>query len=342
MLQPFKGFIRLIWPLIRKWRKFRYPEKISMYEKNLLLNYQLPEKKNLIPRIIFMLDENFSQGGFVDRVKGIVTAYYISNITGLPFCIYLKDSTDPIFKILNEKHLTILNQSTDLVFSQGQSVPIVWYNYLPKTSSDILNRLNGNYEYHLYCNMDALLLLIQDKKSYPLVWSNIFHTVFDFQLINKSVFADTLLIGKTIGIHLRFIGLLGDFKDLRDIQLSEEIKNSMEEWCRYTIFQIAKENVDSIIYIVSDSRLFLDKLKSNLISTEFKSRICINDGEIGHTAVVKSEEVFIKTITDFIGLSRCTKVYQLRYGKMHKSDFSRYAAMVNLIPFEIIEPDVKS
>jgi hypothetical protein len=150
------------------------------------------------------------------------------------------------------------------------------------------------------------------------------------------------LIGKTIGIHLRFIGLLGDFKDLRDIQLSEEIKNSMEEWCRYTIFQIAKENVDSIIYIVSDSRLFLDKLKSNLISTEFKSRICINDGEIGHTAVVKSEEVFIKTITDFIGLSRCTKVYQLRYGKMHKSDFSRYAAMVNLIPFEIIEPDVKS
>ena len=340
MSQPFTILIRLIWPLVRSWRKYRYPEKINRYEQDLLLNYQLPARALLIPRIVFMLDENFSQGGFVDRVKGVVSAYYLADITGLPFCIYLKDSTDPIFKILNEKHVTILNQSTDLVFSQGQSVPIVWYNYLPETSSEVLNRLKGNCEYHLYCNMDALPLLIQDKKSRPLSWSDVFHKVFNFQQISKSVFTDTLLIGKTIGIHLRFIGLLGDFRDLRHIQLSEEIKNSMEEWCRHTIFKIAKENFDSIIYIVSDSRLFLDRLKSNLISTEFESRIYIENGEIGHTAVVKSEEVFIKTITDFIGLSRCAKVYQLRYGKMHKSDFSKYAALVNLTPFELIEPNV--
>lgn len=342
MSHPLNVVIRLLWPLVRIWRKYRYPNKLRMYEKKLLLNYQFPEKENLAPRLIFMLDEHFSQGGFVDRVKGIVSAFYFSNISGLNFCIYFKDPTDPFFKVINEKNVSVVTQSIDLVFAQGQSFPIVWYNYLPKTSLEIVNRLKEKCEYHLYCNMDALPLLLQNKESYPLIWSNIFHTVFDFQHISNKVFDEPYFFGQAIGIHLRFIGLLGDFKDLRDIQLTEEKKNAMEVWCRETIFQIAKENPGVRINIVSDSRLFLDSFKSNLISTEFESRICIENGEIGHTAIDKSEEIFIKTVNDYIGLSNCKKVYQLRYGKMHKSDFSRYAAMVNLAPYEIIEPDVEN
>ena len=308
-----------------------------MYEQNLLLHYQFPAREFLIPRIVFMLDENFSQGGFVDRVKGVVSAYYLADVTGLPFCIYLKDPSDPILQILNENQVTILTQSTDLIFSQSQSVPIVWYNYLPKTSSEVLNRLKGNYEYHLYCNMDALPLLLLDKKNHPERWADIFHKVFHFKLIRKSDFDFSPLKGKMIGIHLRFIGLLGDFRDLREVQLSEKNKNTMVEWCQQTIFQIAKANPDSIICIFSDSRLFLNRLKSDLISTELESRIYIEKGEIGHTAIVKSEEVFLKTISDYIGLSRSGKVYQLRYGRMHKSDFSRYAAITGRVPFEILE-----
>lgn len=308
-----------------------------MYEQNLLLHYQLPARKILIPRIVFMLDENFSQGGFVDRVKGVVSTYYLSEVTGLPFYIYLKDPSDPILQILNEKNVTILTQSTDLIFSQSQSVPIVWYNYLPKTSSDVFNRLNGDYEYHLYCNMDALPLLLQDKKDHPVRWADIFHKVFDFEIIRKSDFDFSPLKGKSIGIHLRFIGLLGDFRDLRDVQLSEKSKSTMVEWCQQTIFEIAKANPDSTIFIFSDSILFLNRLKSDLSSTDFKSRIYIEKGEIGHTAIVKSEEVFLKTISDYIGLSQSGKVYQLRYGRMHKSDFSRYAAITGRVPFEILE-----
>jgi hypothetical protein len=42
-------------------------------------------------------------------------------------------------------------------------------------------------------------------------------------------------------------------------------------------------------------------------------------------------------IEDFIGLSSCNKVIQIRYGKMHRSEFSKYAAIAGLKQFELIE-----
>jgi hypothetical protein len=68
-------------------------------------------------------------------------------------------------------------------------------------------------------------------------------------------------------------------------------------------------------------------------------KLVLDPVSIGHTALENAAGVFEKAVIDFNSLSSCKKVYQLRYGKMHNSDFSRYASMVNSNEFELVESD---
>jgi hypothetical protein len=143
---------------------------------------------------------------------------------------------------------------------------------------------------------------------------------------------------ESIGIHLRFIGLLGDFKDLRQYVLPEEQKIRMLEWCREKIYKIANEH-DVPIIVVSDSAVFLKSLMVDSKTHWLFPKLFLDPVSIGHTALENAADVFEKAVIDFNSLGSCKKVYQLRYGKMHNSDFSRYASMVNSNDFELIESD---
>ena len=143
-----------------------------------------------------------------------------------------------------------------------------------------------------------------------------------------------------MGIHLRFIGLLGDFKDLRNYDLVQEHKIGMIEWCENKILEIGMKNPEYLLKIVSDSSGFLSELLTKEKFASLRLRLQVDSSNIGHTALNVNDIVFKKTVDDFIGLRSCEKVIQLRYGKMHRSDFSRYAAISGLKEYELIEYNV--
>ncbi len=73
-----------------------------------------------------------------------------------------------------------------------------------------------------------------------------------------------------------------------------------------------------------------------LISFDGK-RFYIESSHLGHIYIDKKTEIFEKAVADFLSLSLCIKIFQIRYSKMHNSDFSRYASYVKNTDFELIE-----
>lgn len=307
------------------------------YERQLLRHYKSNTGDCRLTGIVSMQDNVFSSGGLVDRIKGVITGYFLARELGLDFYIFFADINDPMISILKKENVSLVFDKNQLNFSKKFSTPHVVYNYRPGCFSDVRLKIKSKKQIHFYSNMDLLFLVHNDENTKDRVWSTMFHHLFDtvkygcLPIISK-------FNSESIGIHLRFIGLLGDFKDLRQYVLPEEEKMHMLEWCREKIYKIASQH-DAPIVVVSDSTVFLKSLLVDSKKNGLFSKLILDPVYIGHTALENSAGVFEKAVIDFNSLSSCKKVYQLRYGKMHNSDFSRYASMVNVNDFELIESD---
>ena len=326
-----------IWPLVRRIRKIRAGIMPVWYERQLLKQYNTSVVDCQLTGIVSMQDDFFSSGGLVDRIKGIVTGYFLAQELGIDFHIFFSDVHDPMISIIKKERIHLIFDRNQLDFSKKVSAPVVFYNYRPEALSRVKRKMNRKSQLHFYSNMDLLFLLHKDEKGRNKIWSDLFKHIFD-PAIYGSMSADGGVNSGSIGIHLRFIGLLGDFKDLRQYVLSDEDKNRMLEWCSEKICKIASQHDDPII-VVSDSVLFLKSIMLDSKANGFFPKLVLDPVSIGHTALENAAGVFEKAVIDFNSLSSCKKVYQLRYGKMHNSDFSRYASMVNSNEFELVESD---
>lgn len=323
--------------MVRRVRKVRARFMPTCYERKLLKHYKSDACDCRLTGIVSMQDDFFTSGGLVDRIKGIVTAYCLAQELGLDFHIFFSDEQDPMVSIIKKENVHLIFERDQLDFSKKVSSPVVLYNYKPDGLSGLKQKMNRLRQLHLYSNMDLLFLFHSDERERNKIWSDLFHRIFD-PSIHGCMPAISEVNSGSIGIHLRFIGLLGDFKDLRQYILPEEQKNRMLEWCREKIYKIANEH-DAPIIVVSDSAVFLKSLIVDSKTYGLFPKLVLDPVSIGHTALENAAGVFEKAVIDFNSLGACKKVYQLRYGKMHNSDFSRYASMVNSNDFELVESD---
>lgn len=324
-------FKKFIWPIVHKWRKLIYPIRMKKYEQKIYNNYSLKGINSFERRLVCMQDSNFSHGGLVDRMKGIVSGYFLAKKYSLSFSVYFSDADDSMIPYLNPKVIDIISEESKVNFNKDNSRPVVWYNHFPDNPGLIKQRIFSKREIHLYCNMNLLQVFSDSEIAMKQAWSEAFSQIF---MMHEQP------IGNTMGIHLRFIGLLGDFKDLRNYGLVHEQKIGMIEWCENKILEIGMKNPDYLLKIVSDSSGFLTELLTKEKFASLRHRLQVDSSSIGHTAINVNDIVFKKTVDDFIGLRSCEKVIQLRYGKMHRSDFSRYAAISGLKEYELIEYNV--
>lgn len=337
----YKKFLKLIWPIVFYWRGKMLPINIKRAEKKLLINY----KKNKIStnsknEIVLMFDENYSSGGFMDKIKGIISGKYIADQLGLDFYVYIKNKNFPIHNFLQSNQNIFRNENYELEYNKN-SKPIILYNYSP-SQKNILKKFKSKNQYHLYCNMNFIPNFNLGKDEFELnrIWSNYFNEIFSFSstILNLDELSHIQKNNK-ISVHLRFMNSLGDFNDIRNNELPNAEKEKLIDNCLQAIKKILIEHKEiEKVLIFSDSASFLNLVKPYFANTEFEQKIFVNADNIKHSALNFDEKVFEKTILDFYQMSNCCKVFQIHYKNMHKSDFSKYASLVNNIEYQLIEP----
>jgi hypothetical protein len=330
-----KKILQYFWPLVFHFRKLIYPLQIFLFEHRLKRKYKNNNQELILSGLICIFDKKFQHGGLVDKIKGIVSGYYLAKIANIDFYIYFSNPQNPLISIINNSIVNVITDKSQLSFSKKYSTPILWYNYMPRSYRNILRRLKSKNQIHFYCNVNILPVFITESTTFIDKWSNLFHQIFkiDSFYISKSNFIDN----KYIGVHFRFMDLFGDFTDLNFSNYTEEYRSLCLEWCINTLQNLVNKYKDYKFLIVSDSKYFLDYCNKISFISVNKDRFIIENRQIGHIYIDQRIEIFEKAVSDFISLSLCNKIFQVRYGKMHNSDFSRYASYVKKVDFELIQ-----
>ncbi|MEZ4858019.1 MAG: hypothetical protein R2781_04350 [Flavobacteriaceae bacterium] len=312
----------------------RFKKKIGLLHKRLTIALayagRLSVKKSPHKKIIICFDGLFPHGGFVDRLKGIVSLYEVSKLLGYEFYIQFDNPFHlPVFLKPNKVSWDIAK--TDLSWTPLKTKFLYLMNDFEANPLEIIKQSKAT-TFIVYTNIDYLPKLytqwspsqIEEK------WANNFNELFQKSDYLKKELA-TLGNKKYIGIHTRFTSLMGDFRDTTKKVLSEEQKQALLQQLESKIAEIVKQAYyDS--YVFSDSMIFLQFISKN-------QKVHIVGGTPKHMDNFNEEtslENHLKTILDFFLMANSEVIYFLRVAPMYHSSFSKYAAIVGNKPFKTI------
>ena len=136
-----------------------------------------------------------------------------------------------------------------------------------------------------------------------------------------------------IGIHCRFLNLLGDkLEKKRELPIKEQM--ALISKITRSIKELISMHKGDKILICSDSNIFLTSIRHNI---ELKQNFIIIEGIPKHSEKNRVDDRELqKIIADFFLLAECRKIYSIRYDGMYPSAFPEYAAKLKNKDFEIV------
>lgn len=308
-----------------KWR--REAAKLAPY-----YSMDAPRAQNVRKQVICMFDGRMHHGGLADRLRGIVSTYYVCKQKGYDFRIYfvhpfcLEDFLVPnkVDWRIKESEISYHIKDAAPMFCGSNGTLVepgfqeLWFK--KKFAEDYA-------QVHVYTN--ALLL----------PHGHGFHDLFEELFRPSKALEDALkrhllqLSEEYYAMSMRFIGLLDDFdeNDSRHISLAEQEK--LMDRCVSKIKDIyEKLNTSSKVLLTSDSSRFLKYAASKL---DFVYYI---PGDIVHIDYQekKRDDTDMKLFVDMLMISHSKCAYLLQTGKMYNSGFPRRAAQIGGIPFRHI------
>ncbi len=138
--------------------------------------------------------------------------------------------------------------------------------------------------------------------------------------------------GNYISVSSRFAGLIGDFNEDYNQQLSENERDLLLNNCITQIEILHQKHPDKKVLVCSDSITFLEMAKK-------LPYVFVIDGVPVHINFSTQNDIqtHLKTFVDFFMIAGAEKIFLLKSGKMYRSEFPITAAMVNDRPFEVIK-----
>ena len=275
-------------------------------------------------RAVMVFDPSTKYGGWVDRVKGMISVYELSRLTGRSFRV----STGPAFPLEG------LVEPATFDWRIAQSAirwhPLdTWFHVSRDYWTNSFPRLRHSRRKTLFVetNLDYLAELHPDLDAADVrrLWGQRYRELFELApALEREVQA--LVDERAVAVHARFTTLLGDFKDITSRVLAEPERSALLDACVKRVAKLARGAGRMIVF--SDSITFLRSVDG------LAPNITIIPGEPTHldhqTRVVDS---LSKTLLDFHVMVRCARIVQLRLPGMYDSNFSRYASYVRDIPF---------
>lgn len=268
--------------------------------------------------IICMYDGLILHGGLTDRERGLLTTYKEVRRRGIPFYIHWNHPFE-LTDYLQPATFDWRIDPEEISYSAEDSFPVLIQDH-----RKVINRLR-------------LTGALYKCRKQTLVYSNSDNGRGCYAELYKELFRPTERLEKAVKIHsgqlgehywafsFRFIGLLGDFKDLPDYILPEEER---KRFLSKVVAEFRK-----LLNLVPDGHKVLvatDSPEFLKLAPSIDSRVYVVDGDIRHLDISesKNEDVWLKTFVDQHLLMHAEKVILMRTGSMFRSGFPRFAAEV--------------
>lgn len=282
--------------------------------------------------LIHLVDGRSIQGGLTDRFKGIVSTYCIAQIQRRTYKIQhtspfdLTDYLTPniVDWTLRDKQIISQNlfQARLAYFSKVAGL----------RKKKTAYQKNNTQQIHAYC-VGELYTLLRRSDGSVFDWGTEFNKLFRpaTDLQKQIDERKTLIGGDYIAVVFRFQNLLGDFEEYQYAEADKTRQEMLLKQCRAQLLDIQRENNIKKILVTSDSVRFLGFVKDLPEVFAFPEKVV-------HLDWTKSEdyETYLKSFLDFYLIAGADKVFSVSTADMYKSDFPKYAAMVNSVPFERI------
>ena len=305
-----------------KWR--REAAKLSPY-----YSMDAPRAQNERKQVICMFDGRMHHGGLADRLRGIISTYYVCKQKGYDFRIYfvhpfcLED-----FLVPNKVDWRI--KGSDISYHSQDAAPMFCGSngtFVERGFQELWFKKKFGEDYaqvHVYTNA---LLLPRGRG---------FHDLFEELFRPSKALEEALkrymepLSEGYYAITLRFQQLLGDFQEGHYATLSSVEQQALMDRCVAQIQKIyhGLKNKKRIL-VTSDSSRFLDYADDKL---DF---VYVVHGTLAHMDWQTDIpfDVNLKSFVDLLMISRAKCAYLLQTGKMYNSGFPRRAAQIGGIPF---------
>ena len=288
------------------------------------------------PYVINVIDGTIQHCGLADRLRGAISTYAICKEKNLPYRLYF---TYPFnlddYLIPNQYDWRISN--TDVCGNIRDCNMVILC-----TTEDSAYQFHKQKNYlrrHINRSDKQTIVFTNAGFAYNLDFSNLFNELFKpGKKLQTSINRQMEILGPDyISVHIRFLGLLGDFNETWKMgQLPEK---DAQELIRTTVEQIMlihDRYQDKKILINSDSTRLI-KACSEL---EYTYSI---PGNITHIDNIQSDEYYgnyeryEKTFLDFMMMANSEKIFLLKENRMRGSGYSFAASKVYNREFTIIE-----
>lgn len=317
-------------------------------EPLLVVKHYLPLSiKNSSSRMVFKADGRFPHGGMFDRLKGAISVFAASLCIGRDFKISfihpfdLRDYLEP-----NEYDWTI--GEDDLVQGWPAARPVFMYGEFANPVRLVKKCSCESHFYYGYNSLDWLNERYSKSYEFGALYKQLFKPTVRLQKYIDMYKAE--IGGKYIVAHFRFMNLIGDSTEFKEInptlpkdKQDELIEKSLDQLRRFEDSDFdseaeVKKNGHSQCQSRTRIMLCTDSARFVSIVKERMPDVYVVPGEIKHigTAEDNSDASTIKMFLDYYLIAEAEKVYNFVSDGMWKSAFPEYAAKIGQKPFERI------
>lgn len=281
------------------------------------------------PMLISVIDKRRKTKGLTDRFKGIVSMYALSKAIGVPFRLIF-DHPFELSEFLEPHAYNWKPQAGEL----SDCVSDVRFKIMSKQPP--LSKLTKIFpltrQVWVYAKVDYLEE-INAQYHTDFHWGALFHELFKpSELLEQHLRIHLNNLGRQafIACVFRFQSLLGDFKEYHFETLDPAAQQELIQKNKEALREIVEQS-DVPVLVTSDSVTFL-------ATAGDLPGVYTIPGKVVHIDNVDDagKEVYMKSFIDFLMLSRARKIYSIGTSAMYKTDFPKYAAKLNEVPFERI------
>ncbi len=282
--------------------------------------------------LIQLVDGRTFQGGLTDRFKGIVSAFCVAQIKCRAFKI---NYTSPfnLSDYLKPNEIDwVIEKKSDISSNFFQARLFFFERNDGKKGIERIRKVGNILQMHCYCKGVLYQILTRGDGSH-FDWGKEFKRLFTptTQLQYRITDCKNDIGGAYVAAVFRFQNLLGDFEEYQYKEADTKRKEALIAACKKAIDSLQKQNGESRVLVTADSVRFLEEIKDLPGVYAFPAKVAHMDW-----AGRQAYETYLKSFLDFYLIAGATKVFSVGTSEMYKSDFPKYAAMLENVPFERI------